>query len=503
MAEEDSFSDVSSTVSDQVDLSDIVIPEDLPQEPIMKGFVYIIEDDEGKFYIGSTQKTLEKRFAGHRSQASKLHGVASKYYSARSRGWNGVTIRALLEMTSTRTDLFRVEGEHIKIHLKNPLCLNILQTGSYESRQERHAREWVQRNGKLVECDCGDFIVTGSIGSHLSRSRHAKRMALKLLAPAPLEIKDEEFVQCTQCDVKVRRCNLVFHVTTDKHIINVKIKATELPDLTNHCPPRAKPPTGAKSSKEYCLCPCGKVTIREYWKTCHLHSLGHRKNMIELQETRARQARGEQEPQASTQTKAQIRAQKSTEKTKCDCGVMISIRGLRTHQAKETHRARLRQLTSAAGAASGLVIAGEIGTTAPSDEEELDEDDVSGATSTPQIVVRRGYSQCECGIWVQIRGVGAHLRSESHAEQIAIKNGVAVPLKGDAKRLEMIKCACGKMIMRCDIVIHEKSKFHKSHPDQASQDPPVKLADLEIPVSLLKKGMLTIPAASPSGDPPE
>lgn len=304
-------------------------------ELVQPGRIYRLQDSEGKFYIGSTQKTLEQRFRNHRSRSSgAVHGQipVTLYYG--ERGWDDVEIILVSEMNCTKAELRRAEGELIKQHIGDPNCHNKNITGRGETKREAHAREYLEL-GKLVMCECGDFITAGHLDDHRSRPRHAQRLALKILPP-PVPSAIEETHEC-ECGLLVKTSSSAAHLTSERHIVKMRLKTFILPDVSLVDPPACATPTGASSRGPCCMCPCGMATVRGEWKTKHLPSLKHKKRMLRL-------ASGEPAEPTIKKPRIEAVAERYREKGLCPCGAQIAIRNLRVHQATERHKFRMIQI---------------------------------------------------------------------------------------------------------------------------------------------------------------
>lgn len=90
------------------------------------GKIYrIIHKDTGKFYIGSTIRTLEKRFQAHKQDAKLSKQHCHIYFN--SIHWQNTEIELLENCNCTsRNELLAKETEYIYKETNNPLCLNKL-----------------------------------------------------------------------------------------------------------------------------------------------------------------------------------------------------------------------------------------------------------------------------------------------------------------------------------------------------------------------------------------
>ena len=97
----------------------------------MLGIIYAIIDD-GYFYIGSTKQSLEKRLICHIS-CSKNEKYKLNLYTyinkKRNGNWDDIIIIPLETIEyETKYELEKKEYEYIKKHIKDPYCLNSIQS---------------------------------------------------------------------------------------------------------------------------------------------------------------------------------------------------------------------------------------------------------------------------------------------------------------------------------------------------------------------------------------
>jgi len=98
---------------------------------MITGIIYAIIDD-GYFYIGSTIQSLEKRLISHIS-CSKNEKFKLKLYTyineKRNGNWDDIIIIPLETVEcDTKYELEKKEYEYIKKHIKDPYCLNLIQS---------------------------------------------------------------------------------------------------------------------------------------------------------------------------------------------------------------------------------------------------------------------------------------------------------------------------------------------------------------------------------------
>jgi len=98
---------------------------------MISGIIYAIIDD-GYFYIGSTTQTLEKRLILHIS-CSKNEKYKLKLYKyineKKNSNWNDILIISLETIEcETKQELEKKEYQYIKKHIKDPFCLNTIQS---------------------------------------------------------------------------------------------------------------------------------------------------------------------------------------------------------------------------------------------------------------------------------------------------------------------------------------------------------------------------------------
>jgi len=97
---------------------------------MISGIIYAILDD-GYFYIGSTTQSILERMGLHIS-ASKGKSKNSKFYKYINevrKGWEDIIYITLEEVECEHdTELRNKEYEYIKKNIKDPYCLNVLQS---------------------------------------------------------------------------------------------------------------------------------------------------------------------------------------------------------------------------------------------------------------------------------------------------------------------------------------------------------------------------------------
>jgi len=146
------------------------------------GKIYILQCNDGHYYIGSTIRSLQLRFNSHKSASKTQTSDAYKYINRI--GWENVTIE-LLEVypCKTKTELVKKEDDYIKQHIQDPMCLNVMR--SYltvdEDRQqkkqyyEEHKEEVIEYQRKYNE-ENRDYILHRSAHYRLT---HAEELILK------------------------------------------------------------------------------------------------------------------------------------------------------------------------------------------------------------------------------------------------------------------------------------------------------------------------------------
>lgn len=93
----------------------------------MIGRIYRIENaTDGRFYIGSTTQTLQKRFRNHKSKAKEECRKKTPLYAYFNQcGWEHASIRPVSEHSEiTKEDLLKLEKDEITKFIDDPLCLN-------------------------------------------------------------------------------------------------------------------------------------------------------------------------------------------------------------------------------------------------------------------------------------------------------------------------------------------------------------------------------------------
>jgi Uri superfamily endonuclease len=100
---------------------------------MISGIIYAIIDD-GYFYIGSTTQSLEKRLILHiscsKNEKYKLN--LYKYINEKkSSNWDDIIIIPLETIEcETKQELEKKEYQYIKKHIKDPFCLNTIQSNT-------------------------------------------------------------------------------------------------------------------------------------------------------------------------------------------------------------------------------------------------------------------------------------------------------------------------------------------------------------------------------------
>jgi group I intron endonuclease len=89
-----------------------------------EGKVYKIVCEDGKYYIGSTIRTLKARLTAHKHASTKTQ-TNNAYNHIKTIGWDNVTIE-LIELfpCEDRTQLLARETFFITKYKQDPLCLN-------------------------------------------------------------------------------------------------------------------------------------------------------------------------------------------------------------------------------------------------------------------------------------------------------------------------------------------------------------------------------------------
>ncbi len=405
---------------------------------IRRGYVYRMDGTDGYYYFGSTQRTLEGRFRAHRNVENlpviKQQAVTLHFSSL---GWDKVRIVSVHESICTRDDLYRAEGEFIKQHLGNPLCLNRRISGLLQTRTERFARVYAERDGIRISCECGDSIVQAALPGHLTSGRHSRNMILMTL-PVSVEEKPADQYERCECGEMVRHYNFSYHLLTATHIWKMRVK--HLPEQKIIATPPAVPtPEGFNPRVTHCLCPCGLFANREQFRV-HLKTEKHLKNMVKNGLIKL----PEYIPPVDTTIPAG--------KQRCACGQLVSISHPREHQETTLHQARMRQLTGVPATTGPLV--------AITTEEYVSDDgdfpvEDSKSRKKKQVI-------CECGNTVTASSLKLHQASKGHLDRMKRRaEGIPSPVVGLARQKEVVTCECGSKSTRGNLSQHRKNGPHK------------------------------------------
>lgn len=143
---------------------------------------YKIEDksDPKKFYIGSTELTLNRRMCSHREALAKYKTRRLyDYVSQKDNGFGDFNIIDLKE--ELKDGEKRYEKEQELINLYNPTLNTNRAFLSPEDNHKLHLIYWRRRNAKTIHCECGCSIKAGGIWSHRRSAKHQKLMFSKCL----------------------------------------------------------------------------------------------------------------------------------------------------------------------------------------------------------------------------------------------------------------------------------------------------------------------------------
>ena len=103
----------------------------------MKGIIYKITCDTGKFYIGSTIKTLRDRMSRHKANCKRLSSYALYYHINEIGGWDHVSVEVLEEVeVETLHDLHYLESIYLRPLIELCDCLNDID--AYRTKQEKN-----------------------------------------------------------------------------------------------------------------------------------------------------------------------------------------------------------------------------------------------------------------------------------------------------------------------------------------------------------------------------
>ncbi len=91
------------------------------------GKIYRLKCNDGRFYIGYTEKSLEQRFKKHKQKSREKREQGRKLYKHISNigGWDNVKIELLVDISGTsRSDLLSIESRIIENSFLELGCLN-------------------------------------------------------------------------------------------------------------------------------------------------------------------------------------------------------------------------------------------------------------------------------------------------------------------------------------------------------------------------------------------
>ena len=116
----------------------------------MKGIIYKITCNTGKFYIGSTLETLARRMTNHKCEFKRTPNMPLYYHINEIGGWDHVSIEVLEEVeVETLQDLHFLESIYLRPLLELCNCLN--DNDAYRTKEERkqYSKEWYKNNREV------------------------------------------------------------------------------------------------------------------------------------------------------------------------------------------------------------------------------------------------------------------------------------------------------------------------------------------------------------------
>ena len=89
--------------------------------------IYILQHEDGHFYIGSTTRNLSRRFLGHKLKSKNPEAENRRIYEyiLKNGGWDKVKIFVIIQLNlNNLSELLIEENKYISTNINNPLCLN-------------------------------------------------------------------------------------------------------------------------------------------------------------------------------------------------------------------------------------------------------------------------------------------------------------------------------------------------------------------------------------------
>lgn len=190
----------------------------------LEGKIYkIVSDETDKIYIGSTTKTLEERFKGHKYDFKYKHIYFTSYEILK---YPDARIELICEFPcNSKEELEKEEGNQIRKYFN--ICVNEVIPGrtnaEYYQDHKEYYKEWRKENKEFlasyhknyyqnnkekmlekVECECGEFISKNSLNRHKNRKVHIERMkAIEDAKPRTLNLNIVTQPQITKLTLKI------------------------------------------------------------------------------------------------------------------------------------------------------------------------------------------------------------------------------------------------------------------------------------------------------------
>ena len=173
---------------------------------MITGLVYKVVDvceSDKILYVGSTEKTLARRWYVHKSDAKRR---TTKWYTyLREQGAEHFQILPLERLDcETREDLFKLEEVYSKAIQPPFNMIRCHRTDEeekeYQAKYHKENKEklLVQRakyNSERVICDCGCEVTRGGLTRHRKNKLHKKCMSLKFVRA---NLARGAFLTCTK-----------------------------------------------------------------------------------------------------------------------------------------------------------------------------------------------------------------------------------------------------------------------------------------------------------------
>lgn len=191
---------------------------------VRMGYIFRIEGNDGKYYIGSSQKTggmkfMMRKFASY----LPLNKIQPAYRHFAQLGWNNIRITVIHEMTSTRIELLNEHRKQLENHLGNPDCLNQFRVGILTpADRERHQRRKSQQLNAKFPCKCGTLVSKINLHKHLETKIHQERLERikEGLSPLsePYSTYSKKKITC-ECGAIVSQHSLPRHQQSTQHLV--------------------------------------------------------------------------------------------------------------------------------------------------------------------------------------------------------------------------------------------------------------------------------------------